>query len=1306
MTVSSSVRRNIGFAALFSLLLALLPVGPSVTVASASTGALTVPSTGGDTAPSANWTYDASTGVLSVTGTASIAASYLSDRLDDRNLTIQAASITIDGNVVATTGSSSLTLTTTGDIDVKPARSLTTQGGNISLHADSDGDGAGGIRIGIDNSTDSLLTSNGGDISLAGGGSGTSGSGNTGFAGLSSFSQDAYLFSIGVLGATVDAGGGDIVVKGYGGSVNTGLVWCVQVMDTLQTSGSGTVLINGDCGSTPANATANNSRNSIGTRVAGTVETATGAIDVIGRGNVARTNARGISMDGTIQSASGPIVIRDETANTSHGNYTGAFLYGVNLGQGTLGSSSSNISIYADEFVFRPNVNTTGTLTVAPAASDFQAPLTILAAGSISNVSGITLGSVGNTENIVIEAGFTVGGTLTIFSNGAVSQSAAVTATSLSLNGSGSFTLTNTSNNFGTIAGGASGSKLGSVSIYDASGGLTIGTVGSLEGITATGDVLVETGAGDITLAKNIATDSTSSSAITLNAGDSTAAGTSTGGNIVVSGSPTLTTGANGIVRLFSGSESGSTGLTTLAGGASNVYYGVDESSTLSPSLSAGTTYALYRAYEACSPSEATYSSTGVSYKVLAFKNSSLCEWAVPAGVTAVDLLVVGGGGAGGGLGGGGAGEFLERTSIAVSGAIAVVAGSGGSATGGATASVRNGQQSTFGSITASGGGGGGYGNGGSGAAGASGASGGGAARGDGSLGATADDGDATSFGNNGAEGWGFRNPTVGGAGGGAGGAAVNATSTYAVDNALGEYFTGTYPDGDAGVVSQGGVGKATSMLSTTVATSLNVGEVAGSSVYFAGGGGGGCGGTGAASGCSNASIAGGLGGGGNGSSGAGTSYTGGGGAGSNVVSGAGGAGGSGIVLVRFVNTSGGSGSGGAGGSSSNSSSNAVASPPLAPVITPRQTRLSILGPNTNPVPRPVERLGLRFDPDAPSRATVGGAPVNLVKTPVGSDGLSVTAGAFQFGVSLADADGAEVQTDTPSRSPELFVPRGQSAAVSGKGSYPGSFVQLFLPGNGNDSRELARIPVRSDGTFASDLSFQAGALVLPVPIGRQVLQVVGYDELGNQTVVDMTVNIGQGVPAPEPNRQAGALPALTAGQSLATSGGIPETVSVTGVPEAGNVVVEGSGWVINVNADRDNGVVENADGNVLVRLNPSSVGTTSGNGFLPGTLATVWLFSEPTLVATVSVNDAGEFSAEFLVDARLIAPGEHTLQVQGVGSDGYIKAANLGVLVEEPVELTTESASGLLWWVVGAFVLALLFLLVLLARRRRSQEQ
>lgn len=126
-----------------------------------------------------------------------------------------------------------------------------------------------------------------------------------------------------------------------------------------------------------------------------------------------------------------------------------------------------------------------------------------------------------------------------------------------------------------------------------------------------------------------------------------------------------------------------------------------------------------------CTPASDTYSDDGVNYQVLVFTNSSTCDWSVPEGVAEVDLLVIGGGGAGGGLGGGGAGEFVQRTSLAVSGVISVAVGAGGPAVGGSDATARNGSSSTFGSITAAGGGGGGLDNGGAGAAGATGASGG-----------------------------------------------------------------------------------------------------------------------------------------------------------------------------------------------------------------------------------------------------------------------------------------------------------------------------------------------------------------------------------------------------------------------------------------------------------------------------------------------------------------------------------------------------------------------------------------------------
>jgi hypothetical protein len=91
-------------------------------------------------------------------------------------------------------------------------------------------------------------------------------------------------------------------------------------------------------------------------------------------------------------------------------------------------------------------------------------------------------------------------------------------------------------------------------------------------------------------------TTNTSATAITLNADKNTAIAALTGGNIIVTGSPTITTGSGGIARLFSGSDPNSPGLTALAGGSANVRIFADETtSTFSPVLSANNVYAIYR---------------------------------------------------------------------------------------------------------------------------------------------------------------------------------------------------------------------------------------------------------------------------------------------------------------------------------------------------------------------------------------------------------------------------------------------------------------------------------------------------------------------------------------------------------------------------------------------------------------------------------------------------------------------------------------------------------------------------------------
>ena len=243
-----------------------------------------------------------------------------------------------------------------------------------------------------------------------------------------------------------------------------------------------------------------------------------------------------------------------------------------------------------------------------------------------------------------------------------------------------------------------------------------------------------------------------------------------------------------------------------------------------------------------------------------------------------VNYLVVGGGGGGGQhqAGGGGGGGFVQGSTPVLSGQqFSVMVGAGG-AVGGVNVQY-NGNPSSFGSLaTALGGGAGGLSDGytpsGAVAGGTSGGSGGGGGGGNPGAGGggAGTPGQGNSGGSGSTDNTSYRN---GGGGGGAGGAGTSGS--------------GSGP-------GTGGVGSFTSLISTTAAVTLNIGQYSGGIVYF-GGGGGGFGGP------TSIGAAGGLGGGGSGLSGPSTStgaaYTGGGG-------GAGGSGGSGVVVLTYTGAS------------------------------------------------------------------------------------------------------------------------------------------------------------------------------------------------------------------------------------------------------------------------------------------------------------------------------------------------------------------------------------------------------------------
>jgi len=509
--------------------------------------------------------------------------------------------ITVNDNINTTSGSAAgdVLLKARGNISLAASKTITTSGGDVILWSDSDASGtttsAGGTIALLNAST---ITTTGGNIVMAGGADANADGIPDGYAmgayGSVAHSADNATSGLSLDNAIVNAGAGNVLLRGqgtgsannfqigtrlYGGSITGADVtidakgsilgassssWGLS-LEGFSIVGSGDIKLTGVGGRAGST---NEDVNQVGVEIRPAIDNSTdhSQISATGTGTIV-INGQGGSGDKTNGNYTSPGVrIQSSQTNPILSVNGNILLNGTSAysGRGEAILLGSPISSTNGNITFKGNKSITGTLDV--------------------------------NGDIKINSTLTTGATVRIETSGAVTQTGAITANALSLNGTGTFTLNNTSNNISVLYGGSSLVKLGSVSFTDASGGLSIVDPVQGSGITASGTVLIETLAGDITLIENIATDNTTANAILINAGKSAAIGTATGGNIIVSGSPTITKGTGGIAKLFSGSEASSTGLTTLVGGAFNKRFSVDEtSSSFSPVLAANSAYALYR---------------------------------------------------------------------------------------------------------------------------------------------------------------------------------------------------------------------------------------------------------------------------------------------------------------------------------------------------------------------------------------------------------------------------------------------------------------------------------------------------------------------------------------------------------------------------------------------------------------------------------------------------------------------------------------------------------------------------------------
>ncbi|MER9940291.1 MBG domain-containing protein [Mesorhizobium sp. M0088] len=230
----------------------------------------------------------------------------------------------------------------------------------------------------------------------------------------------------------------------------------------------------------------------------------------------------------------------------------------VTFRTGLSGSNVSNLNVYGD---WRLDETDGSIASLSALSSAYSAAIGSTSVGSLSFANRqIETAAATFALNQALSVGT---GTLALSSNGVVTQTSGLTAASLVLGGTGSFTLTNAGNQIGNVAGNA-----GSVDLRDGAS-LTIASASTARGVTATGvnttgSVRLQT-AGNLTIAASATISGTdpvlSAAGQFINSRGSDAVTATSGRWLVYAAAPT---GNN-----FGNLDSGNTAIwNTTAGGA------------------------------------------------------------------------------------------------------------------------------------------------------------------------------------------------------------------------------------------------------------------------------------------------------------------------------------------------------------------------------------------------------------------------------------------------------------------------------------------------------------------------------------------------------------------------------------------------------------------------------------------------------------------------------------------------------------------------------------------------------------------
>lgn len=583
-------------------------------------------SSSGSSAENSGWTY--SSGEIRLTSAVTISPSDIQSKLATGSLIINAARILVSSSITSTSAND-LTLKSEENILIYSGVTIETQGGDVILNSNSDSLSKGSIRLGLPTDTaDGSIITNGGNIVLGGGNDPLV---NFAEATTNDFPAGKSAAGVALYGFRLNAGGGNISIRGSSAltsSTSQRSVFLEPNASTdgstsvsIETNGSGSISIFGD-GSQIGHG------NAWGSTLSGAnIKSGAGAINISGIGKVNNSNPRGVifSNTNTIESTSGGNITIQDTTNGSLGIYTGLYNGGtvnfkttgavliqadevVNAGTWVFENSSATIKSYtSSSFTANPSLGTVTCTSCYEFSFGQEGNTANLTVSSLTVIGPINLFGAA----IALAAQTATNSTISITASGAVTQSGALTATNLVLNGSGEFTLQNSLNNVSVISAGTNANKLGSLKYTDSAGGLAIGTIGSNTGIYSSGLVEVATSSGDLNISTPIVSELVTGDAVLLYANKAESLSVEGDGNIKLSGTGNVTIPAGSRALLYSGARNTSTGLVSLVGGNSNTRSPYDATTliaSMTPAVDSSGTYAIFR-IAATEPASPTFNS-------------------------------------------------------------------------------------------------------------------------------------------------------------------------------------------------------------------------------------------------------------------------------------------------------------------------------------------------------------------------------------------------------------------------------------------------------------------------------------------------------------------------------------------------------------------------------------------------------------------------------------------------------------------------------------------------------------------------